>query len=116
MQSVTLGELFSHPAFLWLSLTILATVVNVVIGINIHPQNKKHKDLHRRMYYVVLTGYLLFLAVNYSLHKNTWLEYSVFLYFLVMIPWTRGINITLHAVLSSVGLSLLVLVAALALF
>lgn len=112
MQSV--GDLFSQPVFLCLTLTVLVAAVNIIIGINIHPINKKHKDLHRYLYYVVVAGYMLFMAINYS--KNTWLEYFVFLYLLLVVPWVRGVNVTLHAILSSAGLFLLVLIAALSIF
>ena len=116
MQSATLGELFSHPGFLCLSLSILVAVVNIIVGINIHPQNKTYKGLHRYLYYAVMAGYSLFLVANYYLGDNTWLEYSVFLYLLLIVPRTQGINITLHAIFSSIGLFLLVFVAALGLF
>ena len=114
MQSATLGELFSHPGFLCLSLAIFIALVNIVVGINIRQQQNQYKKLHRSLYYAVMAVYSLFLAINYS--NNTWLEYSVFLYLLAVVPYTRGINVALHAIFSSVGLFLLVLLAALGLF
>ena len=42
---------------------------------------------------------------------NGWFNYAVLAYFLFVVPVTRRIDITLHAILASVGLVLLVVIA-----
>jgi hypothetical protein len=42
---------------------------------------------------------------------NGWPNYAVLAYFLFVVPVARRINVTLHAVLASVGLVLLVGIA-----
>ena len=109
MQYATLNELFSRPVFLCLFLAIIVALLNVVVGTTVQARNKRLKDLHRYLYYAVTAGYLLFLVFNYS--QNNWIEYAVMLYLLIVVPWIRGITVTHHAILSSLGLILLLLIA-----
>ena len=109
MPSASLSDLFSLPAFSCLFLVFLIALVNVFVGINVHPQNKQQKHLHRYLYYAVLAGYLIFLGINYS--QSNWVEYAVLFYFLTVVPLVKGINVTLHAILSSIGLVMLVVMA-----
>tara|TARA_B100001105_G_C22024885_1_gene287295 strand:+ start:59 stop:415 length:357 start_codon:yes stop_codon:yes gene_type:complete len=113
MQAATLEGIFLDPNFIFIFLTILVTIVNILIGVSLLPQDKRKKGLkvHRLTYYAVVICYSMFLWVSHSVTKNSWLNYAVLTYFLFVIPITRRINITLHAVLASVGLVLLVGVA-----
>ena len=113
MQVATLEGLFGHLSFIFIFLTILITIANILIGVSILPQDKRKKryKVHRLTYYAVVILYVLFLWVTHSHTKNAWPNYGVLVYFLFVIPITRRINITLHAVLASVGLVLLVAVA-----
>lgn len=109
MPSSSVSEIFFLPAFSCLFLIFIIALINVFVGINIHPQHKRQKDLHRYLYYAVVAGYLIFLAINYS--QSNWIEYAVLLYLLIIVPWTRGVNATQHAILSSLGLVLLAVMA-----
>ncbi|KMP12482.1 hypothetical protein UR09_01085 [Candidatus Nitromaritima sp. SCGC AAA799-A02] len=113
MQAETLEGLFSHPGFISIFITILATVANILIGVSILPQDKRKRGhrLHQGVYWGVVTSYALFLWVTHRMMGNGWFNYAVLLYFLLIVPMTRKVNITLHAVLSSIGLVLLVGVA-----
>lgn len=114
MQATTLEGLFSHPSFLLILLTILITIGNILIGVSILPQDKRKKGyrVHRLVYGAVVVSYSMFLLVTHTLVGDAWLNYAVLAYFLIVIPVSRRMNITLHAVLASVGLVLLVAVAA----
>ena len=113
MQVATLEGLFLAPNFILIFLTILFTITNILIGVSLLPQDKRKKGfkIHRLTYYAVVICYGIFLWVSHSITKNGWLNYAVLIYFLFVIPVTRRINITLHAILASVGLVLLVGVA-----
>ena len=114
MKTATLGGLFLEPSFIFIFLTVLLTITNILIGVSMLPQDKRKKrfKIHRLTYYTVVICYGMFLwASHYSLTKHGWLNYTVLTYFLFVIPITRKINITLHAILASVGLVLLVGVA-----
>ena len=114
MKATTLEGLFGYPSFIFILLAILITITNILVGVSILPQDKRKKGykVHRLIYYAVVICYGVFLWVTYSVAKNEWLNYVVLLYFLFAIPITRRINITLHAVIASVGLVLLIAVAA----
>lgn len=109
MPTASLSDLFSLPAFSCLFLVFLIALANVFVGINVHPQNKRQKNLHRYLYYAVMAGYIVFLGINYS--QSNWVEYAVLLYLLTAVPWSKGINVAQHAILSSLGLIMLAITA-----
>ena len=74
-------------------------------------QEKKNFKTHRLIFYFVIFFYGIFLWVSHSDSKNEWFKYAVLAYILFVIPITRRINITFHAILASLGLILLVGVA-----
>ncbi|MFQ5443541.1 MAG: hypothetical protein ACE5EK_02880, partial [Nitrospinales bacterium] len=106
-------ELFSNPAFICLFLTILITVVNVMIGVSILPKDKRKRGykLHSLIFWVVVVFYALFLISNHKHSRNSWFNYFVLLYLLIGVQGSRRINVTLHAIVASVGLVMLNLVA-----
>ena len=110
MQTGTLGGLFLDPRFIFIFLTILLTIANILVGVSMLPKDirKKRFKIHRFIFYIVLICYCIFLWISYSSSITGWLQYLILGYFLFVIPITRRINITLHAVLASVGLVLLV--------
>ena len=113
MQATTLKGLFLDPSFIIILFVILGTIVNILIGVSILSEDKRKKGFkaHRLTFCFVVLSYGLFLWVSYSPAKNEWFEYAVLVYFLLVIPITRRINITFHAILASLGLILLVGVA-----
>ena len=113
MQVTTLAELFKYPTFIIITLTILFMIANIMVGVSIFPSDKRKKGykIHRIIYFIVVSCYGLFLWESYSKVENEWLNYLVLAYFLFAIPLTRRINITLHAVIASFGLVLLIAVA-----
>lgn len=116
MHITTLEELFLNPGFISVFFAILTTIANVIIGVSILPEDKRRKryKLHRYVFFFVLICYLYFLGWNHYTHgKNSLLNYIVFIYFSSIIPISRKANITAHAIVSSVGLVLLTLVAVL---
>jgi len=114
MQATSLSEVFSHPSFLTILATILIVIANIMIGVSMLPKDvrKKRYKLHRAVYGVVLISLGIFLAVTHRLLDNSWFNYFVMVYFLTVIPLSRRWNVTAHAIVSSVGLVLLVGIAA----
>ena len=114
MQFSTLTELFSHPSFISILTVILIVIGNIMIGVSILPKDRRKRGykFHRWVYLLVIVGYSFFLISNHYLLGDFLLAWFVLLYFLIVIPLSRKMNITLHAIMSSVGLVLLILVAA----
>ncbi len=114
MQPQTLGELFSHPTFLTLLLMILLVIGNIMIGVSMLPRDQRRRlyRVHRLVYLLVMCSFTLFLFMSYQNESLDSLTLFAFAYFLVVVPVTRRIHETLHAILASVGLVLLVIVAA----
>ena len=113
MQKATLEELFLDPSFIIILFVILGTVANILVGVSILPQDKRKKNFktHRLIFYFVIFFYGIFLWVSHSDSKNEWFKYAVLAYILFVIPITRRINITFHAILASLGLILLIGIA-----
>jgi len=110
MQKSTLGDLFLDPSFIVILVVILATTTNILIGVSMlpHDKRKKYFKTHRLIFCFVVFSYGLFLWISHSTNNNDWFKYIVLGYFLFIIPITRRINITFHAILASLGLILLV--------
>ena len=113
MQPITLEDLFSSPSFLLIFLAFLLTIANVMVGVSMLPSDnrKKRYRLHRIIYLIILVTFLLFLALKQINSQNSILNYVVFGYLLLVIPISKRLNVTLHAVISSVALVLVGLVS-----
>jgi energy-converting hydrogenase Eha subunit A len=114
MQATSLSEVFSHPSFLTILATILIVIANIMIGVSMLPKDKRKKryKIHRVVYGATLISLGVFLAVTHRLLGNSIFNYFVMAYFLIIIPLSRKWNVTAHAIISSVGLVLLVGIAA----
>ena len=114
MQATSLGEIFSHPSFLTILATILIVIANIMIGVSMLPKDKRKKryKIHRVVYGATLIFLAVFLVVTHRLLGNSLFNYFVMAYFLTVIPLSRKWNVTAHAIISSVGLVLLVGIAA----
>ena len=110
MRVTTLSGLFADLSFIFITLTILAVIANILIGVSMlpHDKRKKYFKTHRLIFCFVVLSYGLFLWISHSTNNNDWFKYIVLGYFLFIIPITRRINITFHAILASLGLILLV--------
>ncbi len=115
MQVTTLGELFSHPAFIAILTTIIIVIGNILVGVSMLPADirKRRYKIHRYVYFACIGAFVLFIYVSSKYESPTVFNYSVLAYFLSAVPFSRKLNVTLHAIISSVGLVLLVVVAAL---
>ena len=114
MPPTTLEELFSSPGFLAIFVTILLTIANIMVGVSIFPtdQPKNGYRIHRLLFGAVIISYALFLFNLYQMERTSVFAYIVFGYLVLAVPFTRRLNVTLHAVIASVGLVLITVVAA----
>ena len=114
MPPTTLDDLFSSPGFLAIFFTILLTIANIMVGVSIFPSDQREKGyrLHRLLFSAVIISYALFLFHLFLIERTSVFAYIVLGYLLFVVPITRRINVTLHAVIASVGLVLITVVAA----
>ena len=113
MPPTTLEELFSSPGFLAIFFAILMTIANIMVGVSILPHDKREKGyrIHRLLFGAVILSYVLFLLHLYQTSRISVFAYIVFGYLLFIVPISRRLNVTLHAVIASVGLVLITVVA-----
>ena len=114
MPPTTLEDLFFSSGFLAIFFAMLLTIANIMVGVSILPSDKREKGyrLHRFLFCAVLLSYVLFLFHLYQIGRISVFAYIVCAYLLFVVPITRRINVTLHAVIASVGLVLITVVAA----
>ena len=113
MRTATLEGLFLDPSFIIILFVILGTIANILIGVSMLPEDKRKKRFktHRFIFYLIIFSYGGFLWFSHSPGESELFKYIVLVYFLFIIPLTRRINVTFHAILASLGLILLVGVA-----
>jgi len=118
MQATSLGDIFSHPSFIAILITILTVIANIMVGVSMLPKDTRQKryKLHRIVYGAFLVAFAVFLTVTHRLLGNSWFNYFVLAYFLTIVPLSRKWNVTAHAIIASIGLVLLVGVAAFSIF
>ena len=113
MPPTTLEGLFSSNSFLTIFFAFLLTIANVMVGVSMLPSDKRKKrySLHRIVYGAVVITFILFLIQKHFESGNSILNYTVFWYLLLVVPLSRRLNVTLHAVVSSIALVLIGLVS-----
>ena len=113
MPPTTLEGLFSSQSFLTIFLAFLLTIANVMIGVSMLPSDnrKQRYALHRIVHGAVIISFIMFLIQKHFDSQNSVLNYVVFGYLLLIVPLSKRLNVTLHAVISSIGLVLVGLVA-----
>ena len=113
MPPTTLEDLFSSPGFLAIFFTILLAIANIMVGVSILPRDQREKGyrIHRLLFGAVIVSYALFLFHLFLIERTSVFAYIVFGYLFFIVPITRRINVTLHAVIASVGLILITVVA-----
>ena len=118
MPPTTLEDLFSSISFLTIFIVFLLTIVNVVVGVSMLPSDNRKKRylLHRVLYGAIMLCFILFLFQKHFESTNSIFDYTVFAYFLLIVPFSRRLNVTLHAIISSIALVLIGLVSFINLF
>lgn len=113
MHPTTLEELFSSPGFLAIFLAILFAIANIMVGVSILPHDQREKGyrIHRILFGAVILSYVLFLFHLQQISQTSIFAYIVFTYLLFVVPLSRRLNVTLHAVIASAGLVLITSVA-----
>ena len=113
MAPTTLEGLFASPSFLTIFLAFLLTIVNVMVGVSMLPSDNRKKRylLHRVVYAAIILNFILFLIQKHFESENSILNYAIFLYMVLIVPLSRRLNVTLHAVISSIALVLIGLVS-----
>jgi len=118
MQASTLGEFFAYPNIFTLFLTILVCIGNIFIGVNILQKGKRKKGFlaHKICFWCVIVLYGVFLFYNHKFLGNNFFDWFVLFYFVMVVQWSRKINVTLHAIIASIGLVMLIIVISFSVF
>ena len=113
MPPTTLEGLFASSSFLTIFFAFLLTIVNVMVGVSMLPSDNRKKRylLHLMLYGAIIVSFNVFLIQKYFVGENSILNYTVFVYLVLIVPLSKRLNVTLHAVISSIALVLFGLVS-----
>ena len=102
-------KILASPSLVWVLTAIGFYLINIFMGLFIAFQKNTAQNLriHKLMYYSITFSLVYFLIMNQTHHENTWIDYMVVFYVVVIVPLSKRWDILLHALIATVGLTLL---------
>ncbi|MEE9259110.1 MAG: hypothetical protein V3U37_06170 [Nitrospinaceae bacterium] len=109
LDPLLISKITSSPSLPWVFAAAGFHIVNVFLGafIAFMKAGKPPRNIHRYLYYSILTCLACFLIMNQIHSLNGIWEYLVILYFITVIPFSKRWDILLHAFFAVIGLILL---------
>ena len=102
-------KILSSPSLVWILVAMGFYLINIFLGLYIGFQNKTAQTLkaHKYLFYAIVFCMIYFLVMNQTHHENTWIDYAVVLYIIGLVPFSKRWDFLIHALISTVGLTLL---------
>ena len=102
-------KILSSPSLVWILAAMGFYLINIFLGLYIGFQNKTAQTLkaHKYLFYTIAFCMTYFLVMNQTQHENTWLDYAVVFYIIGVVPFSKRWDVLLHAMIATVGLTLL---------
>ena len=107
MWSHFISQMENSPHLFWVIMATALHILNSILGIAIIFRKISLGRVHLWAYLGVLVCLLFFFAENQEARGNGFVEWFVLVYFLMLIPLSRQWDILIHALTSTVGLTLL---------
>lgn len=102
-------KILSSPSLVWILAAMGFYLINIFMGLYIGFQKKTAQNLkiHKWMFYSISFCLIYFLIMNQTHHENTWMDYTVVAYVVGLVPFSKRWDILSHALIATVGLTLL---------
>ena len=102
-------KILSSPSLVWILAAMGFYLINIFLGLYIGFQNKTAQTLkaHKYLFYAIVFCMIYFLVMNQTHHENTWIDYAVVLYIIGLVPFSKRWDVLMHALIATVGLTLL---------
>ena len=102
-------KILSSPSLVWVLAAMGFYLINIFLGLYIGFQNKTAQTLkaHKYIFYAIVFCMIYFLVMNQTHHENTWIDYAVVLYIIGLVPFSKRWDVLMHALIATVGLTLL---------
>ncbi len=104
-------KILSSLSLVWILVAMGFYLINIFLGLYIGFQNKKAQTskTHKYLFYIIAFCMIYFLVKNQMHYENTWLDYAVVVYILGLVPFSKRFDVLIHALIATVGLTLLLL-------
>ncbi len=102
-------KILSSPSLVWVLAAMGFYLINIFMGLYIGFQKKTAQTLkiHKWLFYSIAFCLIYFLIMNQTHHENTWMDYIVVAYVVGLVPFSKRWDILVHALIATVGLTLL---------
>ena len=102
-------KILTSPSLVWVLPVIGFYLINIFMGLFIAFQKKTAQNLriHALMYYSITFSLICFLIMNQTHHENTSIDYIVVFYIVAIVPLSKRWGVLFHALIATVGLTLL---------
>jgi len=102
-------KILSSPSLVWILAAMGFYLINIFMGLFLGFQKKTPQNLkiHKWLFYSIAFCLIYFLIMNQTHHENTWMDYAVVAYVVGFVPFSKRWDILAHALIATVGLTLL---------
>ena len=90
----------------WVVAAIGFYILNIFLGLFLAFRKKTAQSLkvHRLLFYTIAFCLCYYLLMNQTHEDNTLLDYFVFLYCIILVPFSKRWDVLIHAFISAMGL------------
>ena len=102
-------KILISPSLIWVLTAVGFYLANIFVGLFNALQKKTAQNLriHKWLYYSIGFSLVCFLTINQVHNENTLIDYMVFFYIVLLVPYSRRRNYLVHALIAVVGFTLL---------
>ena len=103
------SNILASPSLVWIVTAMGFYLVNIFLGLFIAFQKKTvdTRKIHRYLFYSIAFCLIYFLIMNQTHNENTLIDYSVVLYMIALVPFSKRWGSLVHALVALMGLILL---------
>ena len=102
-------KILSSPSLVWILAAMGFYLINIFLGLYIGFQNKTSQTLkaHKYLFYTIGFCMIYIFVMNQTHHENTRMDYAVVVYVIGLVPFSKRWDVLIHALIATVGLTLL---------
>ena len=103
------SQIMSSPSLVWVLAAMGFYLINIFLGMFIAFQKNTvdTRKIHKWLFYSIAFCLVYFLIMNQAHHENTLIDYAVVLYMVALVPFSKRMDVLVHALIAIIGLILL---------
>jgi hypothetical protein len=109
------SNIISSPSLVWIITAMGFYLVNIFAGLFVAFQKNAVdiRKIHKWLFYSIAFCLIYFLIMNQTHNENTLIDYTVILYIVTVVPFSKRLDVLVHALVAVIGLILMPLLIAL---